>query len=74
MSLINVKLVVYVKGTVPQQTYLGDRLNTNNKSLYVNITKWKQFNKQITTDTRAKQSTLNLSQITEQASMNCYMR
>ena len=52
----------YVEGTVPQQTYLGGR-HCNNKSVCTNITKWKQFNKQTTTDTKTKHSTLNLTQL-----------
>jgi hypothetical protein len=53
---------MYVEGTVPQQTYLGGR-RYNNKSVFTNITKWKQFNKQTTMDTKTKHSTLNLPQL-----------
>ena len=45
----------------------------NDKSECINITKWKQFNKQITTDTKTKHSTPNSSTTTEQrASTNCH--
>jgi len=52
----------YVEGTVPQQTYPGGR-RYNNKLLCTSITKWEQFNKQTTTDTKTKHSTLNFPQV-----------
>jgi hypothetical protein len=56
------------------QTYLGGR-RYNDKSECINITKWKQFKKQITTDTKTKQSTVNFFTTTEQrASTNCHTR
>jgi len=51
-----------VEGTLPQKPYLGGN-HYNDKSECTNITKWKQFNKQTTTDTKTKLSTLNFSQL-----------
>ena len=51
----------YIEGTVLHQTYLGGR--RYNKSECTNVTKWKQFNKQITADTKIKYSTLNFPQL-----------
>ena len=48
--------------SVSQQTYLGGR-RYNDKSECTSITQWKQFNKQTTTDTKIKHSTLNFPQL-----------